>query len=342
LKKISLATLCLVACSFSCFAQKQWILARQELLFHDPPFLQCHASTIVELSSGELMAAWFAGTREGAKDVCIWSSTGKGSSWTKPVVLACGEITDTLRYPCWNPVLFKSSTGKLFLFYKVGPSPQQWWGMMRSSADEGKTWSVAVKLPEGMLGPIKNKPYQLPDGSILAPSSEETKTKWSVHLERSADDGNTWTKILIDTSDFDVIQPSILNYGHGKLQILCRSKQGAVVQAWSPDNGQTWGKLSRTELLNPNSGTDAVTLKDGRQLIVYNPDLPGKEWNNGRAKLHVAISADSTHWKDILRLENGTKEEFSYPAVIQAKDGSVHVTYTYDRKNIKHVVIKEK
>jgi alpha-L-fucosidase len=329
-------------CASCLLAQQQWQLVHKELVVHNPPFKECHASTIVELSNGNMLVAWFGGAEEGAKDVCIWRAVNKKGAWSKPVVIATGIINDTLRYPCWNPVLFVAANKKLLLFYKVGPSPQEWWGMMKTSDDEGKTWSLPVRLPKGILGPIKNKPVLLEDGTMLAPSSEETQTKWSVHIERSADNGMTWQKIVIDTAGFDVIQPSILNYGQGRLQILCRSKQGTVVQSWSEDSGKTWTRLSKTALLNPNSGTDAVTLRNGEQLIVDNPEVPGKEWNNGRAKLRVAVSKDGISWTDVVTLENGTKEEFSYPAVIQSADLRVHITYTYDRKNIKYVVLQNK
>jgi len=122
---------------------------------------------------------------------------------------------------------------------------------------------------------------------------------------------------------------------------MCRSKQGNVIQSTSTDNGKTWSALSRTDLLNPNSGTDAVTLKDGKQLIVYNPALPGKDWYNGRAELRVAESTDGQRWKDVITLEHGTTEEYSYPAIIQTSDGLIHITYTYNRANIKHVIVKE-
>jgi predicted neuraminidase len=312
------------------------------LLFHDAPFQQCHASSIVELASGKLMAVWFGGTAEGRNDVCIWSVTQTDNGWTTPVVLAEGIVNDSLRYPCWNPVLFRSIKGRLFLFYKVGPNPREWWGMVKTSMDDGRSWSHAVRLPEGILGPIKNKPIQLQDGTILSPSSVETNSKWSVHIEKSVDEGKSWEKILLDTAGFDVIQPSILQYGNGKLQILCRSKQGSVVESWSNDNGNTWSKLSATTLLNPNSGTDALTLNDGTQLIVYNPAKPGKEWYNGRAELRVAVSNNGINWEDVLTLEKGTGEEYSYPAVIQKMNGEVHITYTFDRKNIKHVVLVKK
>jgi predicted neuraminidase len=328
----------------SVWAQAPWQKVKEELVFSNPPFEQCHASTIVETKKGELLMACFGGSAESRPDVSIWLTTLSGANGkTEPTMVADGIIDSATRFPTWNPVLFQTKAGKLFLFYKVGPNPRDWWGMVKTSGDGGVTWSAGKTLPKGILGPIKNKPVQLADGSILSPSSiEENNGRWKVHIERSTDMGNTWTAIPLDTAGkFDVIQPSILKYKNGGLQILCRSKQGNVVQAWSYDKGKSWGALSATTLLNPNSGTDAVTLKSGRQLIVYNPDVPGKDWFNGRGKLRVACSADGKTWRDIAVLEDGTKEEYSYPAIIQTKDGLIHITYTFNRKNIKHVVLKE-
>jgi len=331
----------LLLISLAANAQKPWKIAGEELLFNNPPFAECHASTIVEINPGKLMVAYFAGTGEGNKDVGIWLSTQEKGKWSEPVLIADGVISDTLRYPSWNPVLFKAREGKLFLFYKVGPSPREWWGMVRTSMDDRKTWTAAAKLPAGILGPIKNKPVQLADGTILAPSSTETKTSWKAHIEKTSDLGVTWQLIPVDPeTTFDVIQPSILFHTGNKLQILCRSKQNKVIQAYSEDNGNTWSALSETNLPNPNSGTDAVTLKNGLQVLVYNPTTRGKEWSNGRAKLNVAVSKDGKQWTDVAVLEDHSEGEYSYPAVIQTKDGKVHITYTYDRKNVKHVVFE--
>jgi alpha-L-fucosidase len=195
-----------------------------------------------------------------------------------------------------------------------------------------------------MLGPIKDKPLQFTDGSILCPSSVELPAgHWKVQMEKTDESLKKWEAIPIDTnSRFDVIQPSILQYPNNRMQILCRSKQGNIIQSWSNDNGKSWSALSKTTLPNPNSGIDAVTLKDGRQLLVYNPAGLGNGSSNDRSKLRVAMSTDGENWQDIIDLENGTTEEYSYPAIIQTSDGLIHVTYTYERKNIKHVVIREK
>lgn len=321
-------------------AQPTATLVKEEYIFENPPTPSCHASTIVEVTPGNWMAAWFGGTAEGNKDVGIWLSSTQNGQWSKPTLMAEGVINKDLRYPCWNPVLFKEKNGTLFLFYKVGPSPREWWGMLRMSTDNGRTWSESSRLPEGVLGPIKNKPTQLADGTILSPSSTETTKSWKAHIERSTDRGKTWEIVQVDPeTDLDVIQGSILTYPSNRLQMLCRSRQDRIAEVWSMDGGKTWGKLTKTELLNPNSGTDAVTLRNGWQVLIYNPTIRGKEWDKGRQKLHVAVSKDGKTWTDVYTLEDKPRGEFSYPAVVQATDGMVHITYTWERKNVRHVVL---
>jgi len=308
------------------------------------PTPQCHASTVEE-SQGTIIAAWFGGTEEKNNDVGIWISRKIDNIWTRPLEIANGVQNENLRYPCWNPVLFQPAEGPLFLFYKVGPNPKEWWGMYVTSEDAGKSWSKPVKLPNGILGPIKNQPIQLANGDILSPSSTESDTEgWKIHIEHSADGGNTWTIIgpLNDTKEFNAIQPTILNYGGGKLQMLSRTKESIISENWSQDYGKTWSKMSATSLPNPNSGIDGVTLKDGRQLLVYNPT--GKNWGD-RVPLSVAVSKDGKKWDRVLDLEPVTektereKEEYSYPTVIQAANGMVHIVYTWNRKTVKHVVL---
>ena len=341
MKNLLLAALSL-GLPMSGLAQHSWTIAKQELLFTAPPFRQCHASTLVEGKKGKFLVACFGGSQESQPDVAIWLAGFDKHGASAPQRVADGVVSDSLRYPAWNPVLFQVRGGDLLLFYKVGPNPREWWGLVKSSADGGHTWSAARRLPPSVLGPIKNKPVQLANGTILAPSSvEQADGRWKIHLEKSTDQGRTWQIIPVgDDSPLDVIQPSILTYPGNRLQLLCRSKQGRIVQAWSTDGGATWSPLSQTTLLNPNSGTDAVTLKKGTQLLVYNPALPGKEWFNGRSQLRVAASDDGLVWHDVATLENGTTEEYSYPAIVEARNGEVHITYTYNRQNIKHVVLR--
>lgn len=311
----------------------------------DRPTPQCHASTIVETGAG-LVAAWFGGTHERHPDVTIWVAHHDGQKWGKPVEVADGVESPEVRYPCWNPVLFQPEGGPLMLFYKVGPTPRDWWGMLITSIDGGHTWSAPQKLGSHneighLLGPVKNKPIQLADGSILAGSSTEFDG-WRVHFEISRDMGKSWHVIgPIDSAErFNSIQPSILTYPDGRMQILCRSKEQVITTNWSSDGGKTWGPTEATMLPNPSSGTDAVTLADGRQLLVYNhAERTSNLYPKGRDVLNVAISRDGVDWKPVLTLENDRKSQFAYPAVIQTRDGLVHITYTWRRETVKYVVL---
>jgi predicted neuraminidase len=311
-----------------------------EFIFTTAPYPSCHASTIAETPEG-LVAAWFGGTRERDPDVGIWVSLHRNGWWSEAIEVANGIISDTLRYPTWNPVLYQVPGGKLLLFYKVGPSPSAWWGMVKESGDSGVTWSESRLLPDGFIGPVKNKPVLLKSGELLSPSSTENDG-WKVHLEKTADFGKTWVKTgpLNDGKTISAIQPSILVYKEGKLQLLCRSRSRAIVESWSSDNGKTWSPLAPTSLPNNNSGTDAVTLKDGRQLLVYNHVLPpAGESKGARTPLNVSVSDDGKTWFASLVLEDSPISQYSYPSVIQTSDGLVHVVYTWRRERIKHVVI---
>ena len=314
---------------------------------HEPDdYPQCHASTIVETTDGELVAAWFGGTAESNPDVCIYLARFAGGRWTKGVKVADGVQPDAKRYACWNPVLFQPRGGPLQLYYKVGPRPETWWGMMTTSTDGGRTWNPPRRLPEGVLGPIKNKPIQLADGTLIAGSSTENPVtqRWAVHIERSADLGRTWQAAgdLDSGGKFNSIQPSVLTHADGRLQLLCRSKEKTLTTSWSRDRGRTWSPLVSSGLYNPNSGSDAVTLADGRHLLVYNRrESPGAQDDWGaRWPLNVSISRDGVTWDMLVTLEDQPRKNgYAYPAVIQTRDGLVHVTYTWDRVKIKHVVI---
>ena len=299
----------------------------------DVIFPSCHASTIIQTKTG-LLAAWFGGTAERSPDVGIWISHFADGKWTKPVEVVNGIQHKTKRYPTWNPVLF--NTGKeVLLFYKVGPSPSTWWGEMMTSSDEGKSWSRPSRLPEDIYGPVKDKPVLLRNGVLLCPSSSEYDG-WRVHMEFTTDNGRTWERTdFLNSKDIRAIQPSILILKDGRLQMLCRNGLSTtILSSWSGDNGHTWSELTPIALPNPNSGIDAVTLKDGRHLLVYN------HIKKGRNVLNVAVSDDGTEWKAAALLENDQENsEFSYPAIIQTSDGLVHITYTWNRKLIKHVVL---
>lgn len=330
----ALSVVCAAAQDADVFAEQPGYVS-SEFIYEEAPFPSCHASTIVEVD-GVLVAAWFGGTAERNPDVGIWVSRHEDGRWTPPVEVANGVQSPELRYPTWNPVLFQPRGGPLMLFYKVGPTPQSWWGMVKTSNDGGKSWSDARRLPDGIIGPVKNKPVQLASGEILSGSSTEDQG-WRVHFERSTDGGQTWTATppVNDPDKIRAIQPSILLHRDGRIEAVGRTRNSGVFQIWSSDQGKTWGEMSALTLPNPSSGTDAVTLADGRQLLVYNHSSEAE----GRTPLNVALSKDGVAWEAALELEHEPGSQFSYPAVIQTADGLVHITYTWKRLRIRHAVV---
>ena len=242
---------------------------QSEFIFEKAPFPSCHASTIVELNNGGLMAAWFGGTDEGAKDVAIWASRRTAGVWSPPM-----ELARHTGQPTWNPVLFYTRDGTLWIYYKFGPSPMTWTAARRSSHDDGQTWSDIERLPAGILGPIRAKPLVLDDGTIVSGTSVESYRSWAAWIERSTDNGRTWTKIgpitvprsvqrrdprganpsqVPGASEWDftdgLIQPSVVLVQGRKLRLYARatSSIGKICVSESLDAGQTLSPARPTE-----------------------------------------------------------------------------------------------
>ena len=335
----------IISLSFVDFAgadESQPGIVSSGFIYESAPFPSCHASTIEQSADGSIVAAWFGGTDEGEDDVGIWVSRRIDGQWTTPVEVVNGNEPDGKRYPCWNPVLFQPGTGDLLLVYHVGPSPQTWWAKVLNSSDGGQTWSKATRLPGDFLGPIKNKPVQIGDRILCPSSTEDPETDaWNVHMEWANLAANDWTMTgAIGGQDkIDAIQPTVLVHDASNIQILCRAKQGKIVESWSSDGGENWSALAETAMPNNNSGIDVVTLNDGRGLLVYNHvGVERNRWGGRRSPLNVAVTDDGKNWEAALVLED-ERGEFSYPAVIQADDGFVHITYTWKRDLVKHVVV---
>lgn len=307
-------------------------------------YAQAHSSSLTETADGRLLATWFAGTHERHPDVKIYVAEFDGSQWSAGRVVATGEQADGSQLPTWNPVLFTAPDGAIWLFYKVGPNPRKWWGEVKISRDGGRTFGAARRLPDGILGPIKNKLLITEMGSWLAPSSREDEAGWQLVFESSFDAGKSWvaSSPVASPAHLDAIQPSVLTHADGRLQAIARTRQGVLASSFSADRGRTWSDVFALALPNPSSGTDAVTLHDGRHLLIYNPvahspETPGK---GVRYPLALAVSDDGLTWRELARLETAPiVSGYAYPAIMQTRDGRVQVSYTVGRKRIKHLVL---
>ena len=378
-------------------------IVKDEFLYEQADFPQCHAATIVETKKGDLVATYFGGKHERNPDVCIWASIKKKGQqeWSKPILAADGvftlgtpnaiiagitaestpafegpvcrgtALTNQRRKACWNPVITEMPNGELWLFFKVGLKVSDWTGWLSKSKDGGRTWSDKEPLPKGFLGPIKNKP-EIINGRLLCPSSTEDNG-WKFHMEIYDLKTKQWkyvgpvkatlamrtedmpvasnsfaaTKEDIEAPDaggkatndgrhpIDCIQPSILKLKDGRLQVLMRTRNGRIGTSFSSDYGDTWTDVTLLDVPNNQSGTDAVTLQDGRHVLIYNnfSSLPGTK-KGVRTPLSIAISDDGTHWRHILTLEDSPISQYSYPSIIQGRDGKLHAVYTWRRLRV--------
>ncbi len=324
-----------------------------------PP--SCHAPTVVEAAPGRLLVAWFAGTYEGHPDAAIWLSSREGGAWAKPV-----RVADEPGVSHFNPVLFQDRRGTIWLFYKVGPSVSAWTGAYRTSEDGGRSWAPPVALPAGLTGPAKNKPITLANGDILCGASAETWRSWACWVEISTDGGARWSRhgpipapgaggydaegerlvsavwdaasatLLLPQDFLGVIQPALWEYAPGHVKMLMRATRrvGYVCSTTSDDHGRSWSPARLTDVPNPNSGLDALRLGDGRIVLACNPVA------EGRTPLSLLVSEDNGEtWPGRLDLETD-EGEFSYPSVVQAGDGRVHVVATYRRESICHYTVE--
>lgn len=318
---------------------------KKEFIFEtDKYFNACHASTLLKLNDGSILAAWFAGTREGNDDVRIWYAKKCGEKWNEPKMLKTDKDL-----PHWNPVLYIKNDGTIRLFYKTGKKISHWVTEYCDSSDGGETWSKPVHLVKndcsGGRGPVKNKCLRTSDGLLLAPAStEQNKQLWRCFIDISEDDGNTWSKQnyivrpkKLPTGLVNMIQPTLWEDNDGIIHALMRTNKGYIYHSCSNDGGKKWTKAEKTDIPNNNSGIDCVKASDSNIYLVCNPVT--ENWGT-RSPLSLMESENNgKSFSAVAVLEDRADGEFSYPAII-ADNNKLHITYTYERKNIVYCEIE--
>jgi len=323
-------------------------------------FRNCHASTVVALPSGDLLCAFFAGSREGNPDTTITLCSKRDGHWTPPVrPFANTGVAQ------WNPVLHAEGE-RCWIFFKVGATVQNWTTYISESGDGGRSWSeprVLVPGDSSPRGPIKNKPIVLSNGAWLAPGSVEREPLWDAYVDSSPDSGATWSRSFVPLehrtepssrneplweglqsealweNDLNrvfswdgVIQPTLWESAPGCVHMLLRSTRGRIYRSDSTDYGKTWASAYPTSLPNNNCGIDLAKMPSGRLVLAFNPI--SQNWGR-RSPLSVAYSDDNGEsWSAPFHLET-EPGEYSYPAII-VHGTEIHVTYTWKRINVAH------
>lgn len=301
----------------------------EQLIFSSEHFAFCHAPTVVDTPQGLLMAC-FAGPAEGHKNAGIWGATFSGE-WCDQKQIVDSMQDNGQRVPLWNPVLFTDNS-EIRLYYRIGTSPTDWQCAYVSTSD-ANTWSSSEPLSSALTGPVRNKPLKLESGNIIVPTSTEIDD-WSIHFELLEEGTDSWKIINVPGNGIRAIQPVIVQHENNTLQALCRTRNSYIAQTWSVDGGLTWSQLELTDLINPNAAIDAITCDGLGYLLVYN------DCQFGRYKLVIAASSDGHSWEVKVVLEE-SMGEYSYPSLAFSENGSLHILYTFNRKNIKHVEISD-
>lgn len=324
----------------------------QQLLFrYDSAFPECHASTVLPLAHDQVLVVYFAGTKEHNDDVGIWLSLRAGEVWQAPRLIA--KVEDSAH---WNPVLYETAEG-VRLIFKVGKNIPEWRSYTMLSTDGGDTWSVPVPMATDhpANGPVRNKPLLLSDGRWLGPNSDEGDMGWLPRIDESTDGGRTFHQLApipinredASRSDYmagkGAIQPTLWESAPGHVHALLRTTAGRIFRSDSLDGGRSWCTAYPTALPNNNSGID-LAQADGALYLVLNP--VGQDWGY-RTPLTVMKSVDNgVTFTDLCTLEDRLFDDdhnragqFCYPAIV-ARDGTLYITYTWNRKSIAYCQIK--
>jgi predicted neuraminidase len=299
-------------------------------LFSDLTPQSVHCATLTELDAPDhLLAACYAFSYETAPDSRIVASSWNGERWS-----ASRTIVDLPGIAVGNPVLFTGSDGIVHLFFALlyGPEWTDARVTLMSSTDKGMTWG-SMRTLHPMKGLMtKTRPLQLA-GRLLLPVYDEAS--WCSHVLISDTAMGDWQLYGDTTARRKTIQPAIVELADGTLLMYARSVKGRIFTARSVNGGFSWTASQPSPLPNPNAGIDLIQLRSGRLILVYNPTVEGRE------QLALAVSEDEgASWSAPHLIEDAVGE-FSYPYLIQASDGRIHLLYTAHRVAITHLPFDE-
>ncbi len=311
-----------------------------------------HCATVVEISGGRLLAFWYAGSDERAKDVCVYSSifTPKNAAWSQQRVLISRKDTqkDLDRYikALGNPVVIKDENSKLWLFY-VSMSCWGWSGSainLTISVDEGKTWTPSRRLITSpclnLATLVKGAPFLFEDGTIGLPVYHEFIGKFSelLHLDS---EGNIIRKIRLSWGRYSlqpVIVPITQKTGVGFMRYSGKTSPRLLLFR-TTDSGATWSHPVKVDVPNPNAAVASMRLENGGILLVHNNN------EDLRCDMSLSYSEDNGNtWRVIYEFERAEGENckdnsqgFSYPHIIRTQNGNFHLLYSWNSTHIKHI-----
>lgn len=310
-----------------------------------------HAASLIPLKDGAVRAFWFAGSREGAPDVAIYSAVfnPKDSLWSAPTMIIDRVTAEKglSRYiaKLGNPVPSRLADGRIQLFF-VTVSIGGWAGSSISaltSDDEGLTWSNPQRLISSPLinlsTLVKSSAVQFADGRLGLPAYHEWIGRFGEFLRIDA--GQVIDKRRMSAGR-SAIQPLLLVNDAQDATALFRQTRSAGQAKQIPvsktiNAGQSWVVADDLPIANPNSAIAGIILRDGTRLLALN------NIEVGRHRLVLMMSnAKAERWQvveiidDDEASEPAHRKEFSYPYLVSVDGNDAHLVYTWDRQKIRH------
>ena len=310
-----------------------------------------HSATAVELSDGKIRAFWYGGSREGAKDVAIYTSVfdAERGRWSRELVVTTrtGTQADVRRYvkKLGNPVVSRDHDGRLWLFY-VSVSVGGWSGSAinyRVSEDEGESWSAASRLvtsPFLNISTLVRGPAVLyADGTQGVPVYHELLGKFGEYI-RLGREGRVLDKARM-SSGYSSLQPVVVPLDTVRAVGLMRTSGNSptsVLSVETGDGGSSWSAITPTPLANPDAAIAALRISSGELLVAFNDS------EHDRSNLSLALSEnDGDSWELVHVFEPpapvdiASAARFAYPWLLESTDGKLHLLYTWERDRIVHV-----
>jgi len=324
------------------------LIFSQFIFYKNESYPFSHCASIYEKRDGNILVVWYSGKYETSPDQAILISEFDGENWSKPQI-----VVDTPNKADGNPVLFEWKD-RLYLFYVTiegGGLPPDLgknfveelqkgnlkgaWDTCsiryRESQDGGKSFGEEKIFRKEWGWMIRSRPLILSNGELLFPFYDERE--WKVFFGITKDGFDSFEFYGGLKTPKGCIHPVVVEVKNGELVCFMRTRDGFIYKSKSIDFGRTWENPSPTSIKNPNSGIDLIKLRKGYYLLAYNDS------SEKRTPLSLALSKNLEDWIKVLDVEN-EPFEFSYPNLLEAKSGNIHLVYTWKRTHIKHCIFK--
>ena len=307
------------------------------------PTKAVHAISVVSEDNNDLVAFWYGGSQEAKPDVALYTSRylAEQQTWQAPQKLTDRlQVTrDTHRMTIiiGNATAIKVQQRTLLFFVSVGAGG---WAAsslnVTYSDDDGQSWSKAQRIISSpflnISTLVRNPPVQVEDNLIAIPAYHESLNQYSEILWVNTD-GKLINKTRV-LAGMHAIQPVIFSRDN-HITVLHRSMDLSlpqVIARTSETMMHSWNKTEILDLPNSDSAMDGLELENGQWLLAYN------HLHKGRERIDLAISqGPHSSWSEPFNIEHNPKQDFAYPVLIQTADGIIHLFYTVDRTDFRHI-----